>query len=75
MEDDEFVPIITVNVEALKEEAYQKGFKDGYDKRKEDSFREVYMELRNDICERLRTIMSTSNKDFSECLDEIEKMR
>lgn len=68
----EFVPSISVNVEAIKSESYSSGFNDGYAKGREDAFNEAYSELRSDIIGRLRAMME-SGKDFNECLTEMEQ--
>lgn len=69
---EKFVPI-TVDIEALKEEAYDRGYHDGMEEGRSIGFNEGYRERGGDIIERLRA-MNESGADFGSCLLELEKM-
>lgn len=68
----QFVPI-TVDIEAVKDDAYNRGYNDGMEKGREVGFNEGYRERGGDIIERLRA-MSESGVDLGSCLLELEKM-
>lgn len=67
-----FAPM-TTDVEALRDEAYNNGYKDGMEKGREVGFNEGYRERGGDIIARLR-MMQEVGMDFGACLSELERM-
>lgn len=70
-EAGDFVPI-TVNVEALSEESYNKGYKDGMEEGRSIGFNEGYREAKGDMVARLR-MMSEAGMDIEACILEFER--